>query len=95
MKDPKEIRKVLLAIAERVPLREAVYSVAEVCRRNPRTVSYATVGFLLGAIVDNLPLVGILTGGYGKYVGLALGAGEGFVRDRESAQKEEAIACAR
>ena len=88
-------RQKLLGIARRMPkdkakvfLRGAVRRLTGFVHSYPRTIGYTTAGYLVGTIVDNLPVIGYFTGGKAAYVGAAIGFGVGMGRDRRDSLRD-------
>ncbi|GIW94730.1 MAG: hypothetical protein KatS3mg110_2771 [Pirellulaceae bacterium] len=64
--------------SEPPPLRTGTMDLKCLFRHYPRTICYAIAGFIVGGILDMLPLVGWLTAGAAKFIGFGLGAGLGM-----------------
>lgn len=96
---PADVKEKLLKFADRLPkdqarefLRNVTKEIGDFTAKHPRTVTYAMVGFVLGEMVERLPVIGpILGDNVGEIVGL-IGGIKGFADDRNKVAIHEIIA---
>jgi len=95
---PTDVKEKLLKFADRLPKDQAKEFLKNVTReigdftvKHPRTVTYALVGFVVGAMLERLPLIGPIMGDHVDEIGGLLGGIKGFADDRNKVAIHEII----
>ena len=84
-------QKTLPAEEQRPFVERATERIGNVLSENKKALMGAGIGWVVGEVVDNIPVLGWMTGDYGSVAGALIGAWIGHGKDEKERKNREEI----